>query len=268
MKNFKQRDPQWASKPYAGETMGSSGCGPCACANLLDESPVTIANWLTSHGYASNGSGTYYSGIVAVIKDRGHYCEQITGSRLSGKTESVHFTTLKSHVKSGKTAVLLMGGIASNCKDNRWCSGGHYISVIGCVGDELKVADPWTAVNDGTHPWSHFAGDIKHIFLTDIRWEQQIAPTKEKTLADYYANKPIEKVFYENPQDMARYVGVSELNVRTAPDADAPIHPIYPKLGKDNMVFVIAKTTNNWACVDIAHKCIGWVNAKYLYKKN
>ena len=65
--DYKQYDSRWASKSYAGGTMANSGCGPTADADVIDRSPVEVADWMTAHGYASNGSGTYWEGIPAAI---------------------------------------------------------------------------------------------------------------------------------------------------------------------------------------------------------
>ena len=69
---FNQYDPRWSRKAYAGRTMAASGCGPTAIANIVSSkhsgvTPADIADWLTSHGYASNGNGTYWSGIKAAL---------------------------------------------------------------------------------------------------------------------------------------------------------------------------------------------------------
>lgn len=116
-------------------------------------------------------------------------------------------------------------------------------------------------------PYLNTFGKSMVTFREDVQKLLDKKEEEEKDLAEYYANKIVTKTFYHQCDEMARYVGIEKLEVRTAPDENAPVNPVWPYLSKDNMVFVIAKYDNNWVCVDIAHKTIGFVNAKFLYKK-
>lgn len=168
--NFKQTDPRWAYKPYAGENMAYAGCGPTAVADVLDKSPVEIADWMTAHGYASNGSGTYQSGITACIRAYGKSCEQITPSSQAGSIDNPYFTRFFNTIKQGNCGILLMGGTKTGCKDNYWSKAGHYIAIVGYQDGKYLVYDPAYAARDGWHPFSDFSGDIKHCFITNIKW--------------------------------------------------------------------------------------------------
>lgn len=171
--NYKQTDPRWANYPYAGENMAAAGCGPTSVADLLDKSPVEIANWMTSHGYASNGSGTYYSGITQCIRAYGHSCSQITGSSRAGIMNDPSFETFKSSIQSGNCGILLMGGLNTGCRNSYWSRAGHFIAIVGYSGGKYNVYDPAWAARDGYHDWYDFQGNIKHVFITNIRWKSE-----------------------------------------------------------------------------------------------
>ncbi len=168
--NYKQTDSRWAAYPYAGENMNSAGCGPTAVACVLDKVPTEIADWMTANGYASNGSGTYQSGITACIKAYGHSCEQLTGSSKAGIMSDSTFETFKSTIQSGYCGILLMGGTKTGCRNSYWSSAGHFIAVVGYSNGKYNVYDPAWAARDGYHDWSDFAGNIKHVYTTNIPW--------------------------------------------------------------------------------------------------
>ena len=171
--NYRQTDPRWGSYPYAGETMSVAGCGPTAVADLLDKSPVEIAQWMTSHGYASNGSGTYYSGITECIKAYGHSCSQITGSSRAGIMNDPSFETFKSSIQNGNCGILLMGGQLRGCRNSYWSKAGHFIAIVGYKDGKYLVYDPAWHARDGYHDWYDFQGNIKHVFITNIKWKSE-----------------------------------------------------------------------------------------------
>ena len=82
------------------------------------------------------------------------------------KSSSV-FSAWRTHIESGGTGILLMG-------PGRFTSGGHYISVVSYRGGKYEVYDP-AGRQDGFHPWSDFAGEIKILYTTDRRWKSKIA---------------------------------------------------------------------------------------------
>ena len=168
--NYKQTDPRWSGVSYAGETMYTAGCGPTAVADLLDKNPTEIASWMSNHGYASNGSGTYQSGITACIKAYGHSCNQITNSSRAGVMNDHTFETFKSSIQNGNCGILLMGGLNTGCRNSYWSNAGHFIAVVGYSNSRYNVYDPAYAARDGYHDWADFQGNIKHIYTTDIKW--------------------------------------------------------------------------------------------------
>ena len=169
--NYKQNDSRWAATAYAGENMASAGCGPTAVADLLDKLPTEIASWMAGHGYASNGSGTEHAGIAACIKAYGYDAQQITSYSLAGVTSTSLFEHFKYSIQQGNMGILLMGGTSTGCKDSYWSKAGHYIAVVGYENNKYYVYDPAYAARDGQHSWDDFAGDIKHMFTTTVKWK-------------------------------------------------------------------------------------------------
>lgn len=168
--NYKQNDSIWAAYPYAGENMAVAGCGPTAVADLLDKSPIEIADWMTSHGYASNGSGTYHSGIYSCIRAYGYQSNKITTSSRAGLMNDASFETFKQSIQNGNCGILLMGGEKKGCKNDYWCKEGHYIGITGYENGKYRVYDPAWSARDGLHDWYDFQGNIKHVYTTNIKW--------------------------------------------------------------------------------------------------
>ena len=110
-------------------------------------------------------------------------------------------------------------------------------------------------------------------YKTNWTWQQ----FKEK-LAAYRGggeeDEMISQVFKERRiakgynQHQYRIVTADTLNVRLAPDPDAPKHPYWGKLSKGNAVQEVGRFDNGWSCVYIvAGKgtgTIGYVNSAYL----
>lgn len=177
---LRQNDPRWYSYPFcAGGCIGTHGCGPTAMAMALgDSTPVTMADWLTKNGYASSAYGTDHYGIIAGIKARGYNC-WYSGQSLNGVMNSAYFDTLIQHVASGKVAILLMGGQGSGCRTSYWCSNGHYVTACGFSNNQIKIQDPAYAPRDGYHSvygssTDALNGNIKYIYLTDIKWKNSV----------------------------------------------------------------------------------------------
>ena len=177
----KQGDPRWGDYPYCpGGILRTHGCGPTADSILLNKDPREIADWMTSHGYASSSSGTDHAGIYMCLRAYGYESSKITPHGIAGVMSSGYFDTFESTVQSGYCVVLLMGGPSTGCRTGYWTSGGHYICIIGY--DKKKgylVSDPATATRDGYHKLygsaeDCFNGNVKHIFITNIRWKDDV----------------------------------------------------------------------------------------------
>lgn len=178
--NLKQNNSAWGAYPYAGENIAAAGCGPTAVADLLGlNSPVEVARWMTANGYASNGSGTYHNGITAALKHWGYDAKQITGSSLAGVMSSGLFDKFKQSIQAGNCGIILFGGVRTGCINNYWTNGGHYVAICGYKNGKYLVHDPASYTRDGWHTWDDFAGDIKHLFTSSVRWAGK---TKEELI--------------------------------------------------------------------------------------
>lgn len=170
MENYKQYDGRWGGLPYAGETISGAGCGPTSCADIIgNATPGDTAGWMTLRGYAAYRAGTYWEGIPACLKAYGIEATQMNFTSLYGVHSSAVIDAWKRHIQSGGTGILLMGR-------GRFTSGGHYIAIVGYAGDKYLVYDP-AGRQDGYHPWSDFAGEIKILYTTQRRWKSAVAYT-------------------------------------------------------------------------------------------
>ena len=176
----KQYDPRWANKPYAGQTYAQAGCAPTSASDILGNLPTDCGTWLTNHGYASNGSGTYWEGIPPVLRAYGVGSTQLNYSSLYGNTTSTVFDKFRQSIQSGYCGILLMGR-------SMWTSGGHFIAIVGYDGNtrKYKVYDPASATRTGWHPWSDFSGNIKVCYTSTKKWAE------EKPVYPTYAFTPI-----------------------------------------------------------------------------
>lgn len=166
--NNKQYDSRWASKPYAGQTYAQAGCAPTSASDIRGNLPTEMGTWLTNHGYASNGSGTYWEGIPPVLQAFGIGSTQLNYTSLYGNTTSTVFDKFRSCIQSGYCGILLMG-------KSMWTNGGHFIAIVGYDSStaKYKVYDPASAARDGWHPWSDFSGCIKVCYTTTQKWAQE-----------------------------------------------------------------------------------------------
>lgn len=160
--NYKQYDGRWAGYPYAGENMSAAGCGPTAVADIAGVLPTEIADWLTAHGYASNGYGTSWYGPTAALDAYGLNGQQLNSGSLYGSAGTSAENTWLSKMKTGSYyGILLMG-------PGNFTSGGHFICIVQTdANNRCYVHDPASAARDGWHNWSDFSGDVKIFYLAD-----------------------------------------------------------------------------------------------------
>lgn len=178
--DFKQTDPRWANHPYAGENMAAAGCGPTSVADLLDISPVEVANWMQANGYASNGSGSYWSAIPAALQHWGHKSEQLSYNSLAGYTSHSSFNTWKNSIQSGNMGILLMHpGTTLSGLTNYWTRGGHFIACVGYRASDgaYLIYDPAWEARCGWHSWNDLAGMIGICYTSDVKWGKGTATT-------------------------------------------------------------------------------------------
>lgn len=163
--DYKQTDPRWNYLPFAGENINNAGCGPTSCSDGLDVTPDKTAAWIQNHGYASNGSGTFWEGIPACIRAYSKECTQIVYSSMLGTRTSAVFDKFLAHLKSGYCGVLLMGNGGSPVK---WTNGGHYIFAADYKDGKILIYDPASDVRTGWHAWSDFIPSVKILYTTNI----------------------------------------------------------------------------------------------------
>ena len=233
--NYKQYDRRWNTKPYAGESLNNAGCATCMTANTSKKStPPDTADWLTEHGYASDGHGTYWEGPPAFWKADGENGKQLNYVSLYGVVESAVFTTFKKHIQSGYCGGLLMG-------PGYWTGGGHYISIVGYSKrvDKYLVHDPANKDRDGWHSWSDFAGVIKVAYTNSERW------------AD------VEPIVWAT-------VGTAVCTENGVNFRDAPNGNIIGHLDAGDTVELDGNTDGAWTHVRLNEVLIGWVASQYL----
>lgn len=165
IQDFKQTDPRWNYLPFAGENINNAGCGPTSCSDVTGITPNLTANWIQTHGFASNGSGTFWEGIPACIKANGYDCSQLSYSSLLGRTSSSIFDKWRQSIHSGNCGVLLMGNAGSPVK---WTNGGHYIAIVDYKDGMYLVYDPASSSRTGWHRWEDFIPSIKILYTTNI----------------------------------------------------------------------------------------------------
>lgn len=171
--NWRQDDPRWGGDPYAGQSIAEAGCALGASGDISCEKPPAVGSYMTAHGYASNGSGTYWSGIPAYLKSKGYAAVQLNANSLLGVTVCAAFDAWRKAIHSGICGALCMGG------PSRWTGGGHYICITGGRFrdgvEEFRVHDP-AHRNNGWQPWTAFIGWIKVLYIGGKRWKPEEAP--------------------------------------------------------------------------------------------
>lgn len=127
---FKQYDSRWSKHSWKGVTVGGSGCGPTAVANVVTalkgrKTPKQVFDWICKHGYMTVGNGTYWAGITAALKHYGIKKFTVT-SKASEALESL---------KKGYWVIGVVG-------PSRWTHGGHYILLYDIDKENhLKISD-------------------------------------------------------------------------------------------------------------------------------
>lgn len=144
--HYLQWDSRWKKIKYsthtASQTIGNSGCGPSAMAQIMATwvdpkiTPVEMCELALKGGYRTYDSGTSGGFFKYVFKQYDAFEKFLNTSSMP---------TIKAALGEGALAVCCM-----NSNDNRfWTSGGHYITAIGYDDDGYIYAnDP----NKKEHP--------------------------------------------------------------------------------------------------------------------
>lgn len=91
---------------------------------------------------------------------------------------------------------------------------------------------------------------------------------EDEMISEVFKKRRVEKGYNQHQYRTVNVNAGSYLNVRLAPDPNAPKHPYWGKLSKGNGVQEICRFDNGWSCIYIvAGKgtgTIGYVNSAYL----
>lgn len=151
---------------YSNGPFSAQACGPTACADLLDISPLTTASWLTQNGFSTDQSGTKWEGIAPCLSAFGGGGKQLNLSSLLGQRTTATFEAWKKHIQTGYEGILLMGKGVSNY----WTNSGHFISIVRYDKGMYQVYDPASGTRTGWYSFDSFAGNIKVCYTSEIRW--------------------------------------------------------------------------------------------------
>lgn len=136
---YKQIDSRYSKVRGAGTTLGASGCGPTACANVISKTtnasvtPKTTFLWACKNGYMTSNQGLYWAGIAAMLKHWGVKCEQTTDQ-----------SEVKSALSKGYWAIAIMG-------KGLWTSGGHFILLYNYSDGYVDVSDSASYSKERAH---------------------------------------------------------------------------------------------------------------------
>ena len=137
---YSQKDPTWSAEPYTSkgdrsQTIGNSGCGLLSMLMIILYllgklvSPVTLAKLSVAGGHRTPENGTNWSFFFAMAKKYGLTCYQ---------TYSTDEVTVA--LRKGDAYVI------ANMGKGYFTKGGHYIALIGIIGENIIVHDPASVI--------------------------------------------------------------------------------------------------------------------------
>jgi hypothetical protein len=171
-KPYMQTDSAWASFPYAGGTIGGSGCGPTSMAMAVTEltgknlNPQEACAWATRNGFAANGQGPYYSYFAAAGREYGIDVEQLNFSDLRNMAAGqakVYHEKAEEAVKNGDIVISCMG-------KGLWTKTGHFVLWWGLDGPDVHINDPNSTVPARIkNTLEVFERQVKYYFICKAR---------------------------------------------------------------------------------------------------
>ncbi|MBR2226753.1 MAG: peptidoglycan-binding protein [Bacteroidales bacterium] len=180
--HYLQWDKRWKNIKYSthttSQTIGNSGCGPAAMAQIMatyiDPSitPVEMCALSVEHGYRTYNNGTAWGFFEFVFK-------RYSGFSKFVKTGSVE--TLKAALAQGALAVCSMNSGDSNF----WTKGGHFITAIGYdAAGYIYANDPNKSAAPRKQLASKFAKCLKQAFIFWPKAKTEAAPNDSKAIID------------------------------------------------------------------------------------
>lgn len=138
---YNQGEEPWASLPYGGSNIRSSGCGPTALAIVISTltgervTPEMTGRFAISGGYYVKGKGTSHAFPAAAAAHWGLSVERMKRERMNEVVKGL---------KNGKMAVVI-------CAENTISgSSGHYIVLTGVTENGyLTITDPGSRTRTG-----------------------------------------------------------------------------------------------------------------------
>lgn len=151
-----QWDQRWGYKEYAGDLFGLSGCGP-TCLSMVaiyltgntDMNPAWMADFASSHGYASDGNGSYWS-----LFSEG-------GSSLGFDVTEIPLDKQRiiDNLEVGNPIVAVVG-------PGDFTTTGHFIVLTGYKDGQIKVNDPNSKKNsEKLWDYDKISGQIKNLWV-------------------------------------------------------------------------------------------------------
>lgn len=151
-----QWDQQWGYKQYAGDLFGLTGCGP-TCLSMVSiyltentsMNPSWMADFATSHGYASDGNGSSWTLFSEGAEELGFDVTEIPldKQRILNNLD----------VRNPIVAVVGKGDFTST---------GHFIVLTGCQSGKIKVNDPNSKANsEKLWDFDRLKGQIRNLWV-------------------------------------------------------------------------------------------------------
>lgn len=140
---FFQFDTRWANHSYAGDTIKISGCGVTSLAMVVvgltgdtSVTPLTMADFSTSRGWAISGVGTSWELMTTGAREFGLNAEQVSTSASS----------IVENLSQGKVMIVSTTYKGYNgVSTGYFTNGGHFIVLTGLTEDgRIKVNDSWS----------------------------------------------------------------------------------------------------------------------------